>query len=93
MKYEKKKVLVQYPDDEKVEEWTGQIEEEEIETSRLETVRELREKVDMTQRKFDEYTGIPVRSIQNLESSVTSCPDYITIFISEKIYTDFFKKE
>ena len=93
MRYEKHMVEVQYPDDEEVEEWNGQIEECPIETFRLASVRELREKLGMTQKIFGDYLGIPKRSIQNWENEVTACPEYVLIFISEKIYRDFYKKE
>lgn len=73
MRYETEEVLVRYPDDEEVEEWNGQVEEHIIETFRLATVKELREKVGMTQKTFGDYLCIPKRSIQNWENGVTSC--------------------
>lgn len=93
MRYETEEVLVQYPDDEEVEEWSGQVEKHIIETFRLATIKELREKVGMTQKAFGDYLHVPKRSVQNWENGVTSCPDYVLIFISEKIYNDFFKKD
>lgn len=81
-------VIVQYPDDEEVEEWNGQKENEVIEHTRYATVKELRAYVGMSQERFSDYVGIPKRTIQNWEGGVSECPEYVLLLLSKKIYRD-----
>lgn len=84
LKMEREKVLVQYPNDEEVEEWKGQAEVEEIEKVRLMTVKEIRKKMKISQPEFGERMNIPKRTVQNWEKGVNECPEYTLIFIHEK---------
>lgn len=41
-------------------------------------IKEARIRYDLTQKQVSEITGIPVRTIQNWETGVRKCPDYVT---------------
>ena len=41
------------------------------------TVKELRTKTGLSQKKFGDYFGIPLRTIQNWEAGVSECNKYI----------------
>ena len=41
------------------------------------TFKELRKRSGMTQKEFAMYFGIPKRSIENWESGVNKCADYL----------------
>ena len=41
------------------------------------TVKELRERTGLSQQKFGDYFGIPLRTIQNWENGVSKCNQYI----------------
>lgn len=53
-------------------------------------IKELREITGLSQTKFGEYLhGIPLRSIQNWESGVRKCPEYLEKLIEEKVLKDY----
>lgn len=41
------------------------------------TIRELRAKTNLSQKKFAEYFGIPLRTVQEWEQERRKPPDYI----------------
>ena len=43
----------------------------------MKSINELRQSLDMTQKQFAEFTGIPYRTIQNWEGNVNVCPLYV----------------
>lgn len=49
------------------------------------TIKELRTKASMTQKMFAEYFGIPKRTIENWESNVNKCPDYLLSLMLYKL--------
>lgn len=49
------------------------------------TIKEARTKVGFTQKQVQELIGVPIRTLQNWESEVRKCPDYIERLIVEKI--------
>lgn len=46
------------------------------------TIKELREKYNLTQSKMSEITGIPVRTIQDWEGGKRECKEYLINLIS-----------
>jgi DNA-binding transcriptional regulator YiaG len=49
------------------------------------TFKELRAKSGMTQKQFSEYFGIPRRTIENWESGVNKCPQYLLNLMEYKL--------
>ena len=41
------------------------------------TIRSLREQTGMNRREFSEYTGIPVRTLEDWEAARRTPPEYI----------------
>lgn len=56
-----------------------------IDESILKTSKELRESLGMNMTRFSEFTGIPYRTIQNWESGMNKCPDYVLAMLNELI--------
>lgn len=57
--------------------------------SDLPTIKELRESVRMNKTQFAEHLEIPYRSIQNWESGVRQCPDYVIRLIEYRLQHEF----
>lgn len=59
------------------------------------TVKEMRLLTGMSQTKFGEYFGIPMRTIQNWENDVSKCPQYVVDLIEYKLIKEqlIFPKE
>ena len=49
------------------------------------TIRDLRRKLNMSQRKFADYFNIPVVNVQHWEQGVSSPPDYVPYLINRVI--------
>lgn len=49
------------------------------------TFKELRHQSGMTQRQFAEYFGIPRRTIENWETGVNQCNDYLIALMKYKL--------
>lgn len=49
------------------------------------TFKELRRQSGMTQRQFAEYFGIPRRTIENWETEVNQCADYVIELLKYKL--------
>lgn len=49
------------------------------------TFKELRERSGMNKTKFAEYFEIPYRTVQNWESGVNKCPDYLLKLLQYKL--------
>lgn len=49
------------------------------------TFKELRRQSGMTQRQFAEYFGIPRRTIENWETEVNQCADYVIELMRYKL--------
>lgn len=43
----------------------------------MKSINELRQSLNLTQKQFAEFTGIPYRTIQNWEGNVNTCPLYV----------------
>ena len=56
-------------------------------------IRELRESTGMSRRKFSEYTGVPVRTLEDWEAGRRTPPEYIPKMISYQIKYDKIIKE
>lgn len=48
-------------------------------------IKEIRKKTGLSQMKFGEWLGIPWRTIQNWETGVSKCPEYLRRLIEEKV--------
>ena len=59
------------------------------------TIKEMRALTGMSQAKFGEYFGIPMRTIQNWENDVSKCPQYVVDLIEYKLIKEqlIFPKE
>ena len=51
-------------------------------------IKELRERTGLTQTEFGAFLGIPMRTIQNWEGFVSTCPSYVVDLIRSKIDCD-----
>lgn len=49
------------------------------------TIKELREMTGLSQKRFADFLGIPVRTIQNWETGVNQCADYLVSLIEYKL--------
>jgi len=49
------------------------------------TIKELRESVNMTRKEFSEHTGIPVRTLEDWEASRRTPPEYIPKLIAYQL--------
>ena len=49
------------------------------------TIKSLRTATGMSQQKFGDYFGIPLRTIQNWEYGARKCPDYLLGLIEYKL--------
>ena len=45
-------------------------------------IKELRESIGMNRREFSEYTGIPVRTLEDWEAGRRTPPEYIPRLLS-----------
>lgn len=51
----------------------------------MNTIKDERIKLGLTQHQFAELLGIPFRTIQNWEGGQRKCPDYVEALILEKL--------
>ena len=49
------------------------------------SIRDLRESTGMSRKEFSEYTGIPVRTMEDWEAGRRTPPDYIPRLIAYQI--------
>lgn len=49
------------------------------------TIKYLRLSAGMSQKKFGDYLGIPLRTIQNWEYNINKCPEYLLDLIEYKL--------
>ena len=49
------------------------------------TIKELRESTGMSRKEFSEYTGIPVRTLEDWEAGRRTPPDYIPRLIAYQL--------
>lgn len=54
------------------------------------TILEARQEAGLTQKQVHDLIGVPVRSLQNWESGIRVCPQYVENLLIEKILS--FKK-
>lgn len=55
----------------------------------MQTIREIRKSTGLSQTEFGKRLGgIPLRSIQNWENGVSSCPDYVVELIAFRVQHD-----
>ena len=54
-----------------------------METARL--IKELRESTGMSRKEFSEYTGIPVRTLEDWEAGRRTPPEYIPRLIAYQL--------
>ena len=52
------------------------------------TIKEMRDRLDWTQKEFSLYFGIPKRSIENWESGQRACPEYLRKLIQYKLFKE-----
>lgn len=52
------------------------------------TIREIRESTGLSQGKFCEKLGIPVRTLQKWEIGERSCPDYVVELVAYRVKHD-----
>lgn len=56
-------------------------------------IRELRESSGLTRKEFSEYTGIPVRTLEDWEAGRRTPPEYIPRLISYQLkYEELLQK-
>lgn len=53
-----------------------------------EKIKKLRERTGMTRKAFSEYTGIPVRTLEDWEAGRRTPPEYIPRLLSYQIEFD-----
>lgn len=51
----------------------------------MQTIKEIRQSVQMTQKQFAEFLGIPKRTIENWEMGQRSPPEYVINLIKSVI--------
>lgn len=49
------------------------------------TIKELREKTEMTRKEFSNHTGIPVRTLEDWEAGRRTPPEYIPRLIAYQL--------
>lgn len=54
----------------------------------MKTIREIRESTGLSQSKFCEALGIPLRSLQKWEIGERSCPPYVVELIKYRVQRD-----
>lgn len=52
------------------------------------TIKEMRDRLNWTQKEFSLYFGIPKRTIENWESGQRACPDYVRQLIQYKLFKE-----
>ena len=52
------------------------------------TIKEIRQKLNLSQKEFAEFCQIPVGTIQHWEQECRKPPDYVVKLILDKIYSD-----
>lgn len=52
------------------------------------TIRSLREQTGMNRREFSEYTGIPVRTLEDWEAARRTPPEYIPRLLAYQLKYD-----
>lgn len=57
------------------------------------TIKELRESIGMSRKEFSEYTGIPVRTLEDWEAARRTPPDYIPRLIAYQLKYEELMKE
>lgn len=53
------------------------------------TVREMRELLGVSQQGFSQLYGIPKRTIENWESEVRKCPEYVLNLLERAVKEDY----
>lgn len=56
-------------------------------------IKELRELTGMSQKRFAEYFGIPIRTIQEWEQNKRKPAEYLTKLMEKEIRREILKKE
>ena len=57
-------------------------------------IKELRESVGMSRKKFSEHTGIPVRTLEDWEAGRRTPPEYIPRLIAYQLkYEELIKEK
>jgi DNA-binding transcriptional regulator YiaG len=54
------------------------------------TIKDLREKANMTRQQFCDYFGIPYRTLQDWELGSRKCPEYVYKLIEYKLIKEGF---
>ena len=57
------------------------------------TIKELRESTEMSRKEFSEYTGIPVRTLEDWEAGRRTPPEYIPRLIAYQLKYEELVKE
>lgn len=52
------------------------------------TIKEIRERTGLSQRKFCAALGIPTRTLEDWERGVSKCPDYVAALIAYRVEHD-----
>ena len=59
----------------------------------MKTIKEIREYSGLSQAKFSEKYGIPKRSLENWETRIRKCPDYVISLLERVVESDMRKKK
>ena len=54
----------------------------------MNTIKQIREYSGLSQSKFSEKYGIPKRTIENWESGIRKCPDYVISLLERVVESD-----
>ena len=57
------------------------------------TIKGLREQARMNRREFSEYTGIPVRTLEDWEAGKRTPPEYVPRLLSYQLMYDKLRKD
>lgn len=52
------------------------------------TVKDIRKRVDLTQKEFSDIYKIPLSTLQHWEQNVMSCPDYVVRLLNFTVMFD-----
>lgn len=50
------------------------------------TIKEARQKLNLTQKKVSEMVSVPLRTLENWETGVRKCPDYVERLIVAELF-------
>ncbi|MBE5917634.1 MAG: helix-turn-helix domain-containing protein [Pseudobutyrivibrio ruminis] len=56
------------------------------------TIKEMRQLLGLSQRKFAEKYSIPYRSVENWEEGSRKCPDYVLLLLERCVLEDAAKE-